>query len=374
MLLYHGFPRGLRRRLGEHQSNAVGVAQLDSIRRHGLVLSPEWFRIPENPLAAKREGESPKTDFRQTRASFTLVERKGLTAGVGDSGEPTHVELFGDFLIGLRSSDARRLGAVPVLYTYDTFGSNDDDQGDINLPKEILFGLRELRSVAIALARLEAKAADPERFTHDDAMLDRLGYVLQGDPVIRRRIEGLDRRKANELIRYLDTDRAPAWSLVDLLEISLNLFQTADSRAPDSYGLGRENAYYRQREWRIVRLYNPRLRCQRLGGSHELDGPEAMAADERENLRRRLVAVNPRFFSARRLDDSAVLRGTSDEGGGKDFFDFVQEVICPRLVEDDVEALIRQSRFQRLATTMRIAGNGREGVRELAVFVRRNGE
>ena len=374
MLLYHGFPRGLRRRLGEDRSNAVGVAQLDSIRQYGLVLSPEWFRIPENPQAAKREGESPKTDFRQIRASFTLVERKGLTAGAGSAGEPTHVELFGDFLIGLRSSDARRLGAVPVLYTYDTFGGNDDDHGDINLPKEILFGLRELRSVAIALARLEAKAADPERFTHDDAMLDRLGYVLQGDPAIRRLIDGLDRRKARKLLRYLDTDRGPAWSLVDLLEISLNLFQTADSRQPDSYGLGRENAYYRQREWRIVRLYNPRLRCQRLGGSHELDGPEAMAADERENLRQQLMAVNPGFFSASRLDNSAVLRGTSDEGGGRDFFEFVQEIICPRRVADCVEALVQGSGFQLLASSMWVAGNEREEGRELAVFVRRNGE
>ena len=265
MLVYHGFPRGLRRELGERQSNDIGVAQLEAIRQYGLLLTPEWFDIPENPLAAKREGEAPTTRFLQTRASFTMVERDELTGPANCAEAASHIELFGDFVIGLKSSDARRLGAVPVLYTYDTFGGANSDHDDINLTREILFNLRELRSVAIALARLEAKAANPERSALDAGMLDRLGYVLQGDPGIRRRIDAIDRRKADEVLQFLDTDRGPAWSLVDLLEITFNLFQIADFHESDRHGLRLENAYYKQREWRIVRLYNPRLRCQRLG-------------------------------------------------------------------------------------------------------------
>ena len=339
MLLYHCFPRGVTKQFGQLCSNHIGVKQLKIIKKYGLLLTPESFLIPENPLAAKHKGESPKMEFLQTRACFTLVEREELTA--------SHFKSFGDFAIGLKPADARKLGAVPVFYMYDTFGEVPEKSRHINLTREILFNLRELRSVMIALARLEAKAEIPGRKTLDVATLDRIGYVLDGDPIVRERIDQVDRRKARNAVDLLDTDRGPAWSLVDLIDITLNLFQTADSKYTS--GLPRQHAYYQQREWRIVRLFNPCLRCQRLGSEFELDGVEAMTPDERQDLRRRLAKLNPEFFNEDLLENSAILRGTSDRGGAKatDFFEFIEEIICPSAVAFYVKELDERDEFEQ---------------------------
>ena len=346
MLLYHCFPRGTTERFGQLSSNQIGVKQLKTIKKYGLLLTPESFPIPENPLAAKHEGESPKVEFLQARACFTLVEREELLTA-GDPETASHFELFGDFAIGLKPADARKLGAVPVFYVYDAFGEDPEKSRDINLTREILFNLRELRSVMIALARLEAKAKIPDRKTLDVATLDRIGYVLQGDPIVRRRIDLVDHQKAREAVDLLDTDRGPAWSLVDLIEITLNLFQTADSK--NSGGFLRQHAYYQQREWRIVQLFNPCLRCQRLGSDFDLDGPEAMTPDERLDLRKRLTELNPRFFNDSRLEKSAILRGTRDHDGTKatDFFEFVEEIICPSAVASCVKELDERNEFEQ---------------------------
>lgn len=345
MLLYHCFPRGA---IGQSCSNRIGLEQLKTIKEYGLLLTPESFFIPENPLAAKHDGESPKMEFLQARACFTLVEREELLMARAPD-NISHFELFGDFAIGLKPADARKLGAVPVFYVYDVFGGDSESSRDINLTREILFNLRALRSVMIALARLEAIAAIPSRSlrTLNVAMLDRIGYVLQGDPIVRRRIDQVDRRKAREAVDLLDTDRGPAWSLVDLIDITLDLFQTADSR--NSGGLLRQHAYYQQREWRIVRSFNPCLRCQRLGSEFELDGPEAMTPDERQGLRKRLTDLNPKFFNDNRLENSAILRGTKDHDGTKatDFFGFVEEIICPSTVASDVKELDERSEFEQ---------------------------
>lgn len=346
MLLYHCFPRGAAERFGQLRSNQIGVDQLETIKKYGLLLTPESFSIPENQLAAKHKGESPKVEFLQARACFTLVEREELLMA-RDSETASHFKLFGDFAIGLKPADARKLGAVPVFYVYDAFGENLENSRDVNLTREILFNLRELRSVMIALARLEAKAKIPDRDTLDVAMLDRIGYVLQGDPIVRGRIAQMDHRKAREVVDLLDTDRGPAWSLVDLIDITLNLFQTVDSKNSD--GLLRQHAYYQQREWRIVRLFNPCLRCQRLGSDFDLDGPEAMTPDERRDLRKRLTELNPRFFNDSRLENSAILRGTRGRDGARttDFFEFVEEIICPSAVASYIKELDERDEFEQ---------------------------
>ena len=319
----------------------MGMSVLRLIWEHGLLLTPEVFHIPENPLAAKREGEPPQTDFIQTRACFTLVERDELWVPKGER-QKTHVELFGDFAIGIRSSVARRLGAVPVHYMYGAFDGITGNPEDLNLSRELLLTLRELRSLAIAVARLEAKAANPKRRILDGNTLDRLGYVLRGDPAIRRRIDSLVPAAALEVMHYLDTDRGPAWSLVELIDIMLCLFQTADFGAEDARGLREPNAYFRQREWRIVQLLNADVRCQRLGSNFELDGTDAMPPDQRSELRARLRAISSEFFDDRRLEGSAILRGTRT----RHFREFVDEVICPSSVAVDVGRLLHGDAFE----------------------------
>lgn len=344
-LLYHSFPRHVAGRLEPQKVNEIGVQQLSLIRQYGLLLTPEFFEIPEHPYAARREGELAKTRFLQVRACFTLMERDDLVQG--RDAAKSHVERFGPFTIGVKGG--RRMGAVPVYYVYDAFEPSDGkryNQGDLNLTKEIRFGLRDLRSLTIAVARLEAKAANPKRNTLDTEMLDRNDYVLKGDPVIQRRIEQLDRRTAWAVVDLLDTDRGPAWSLVDLIEIMLSLFQKTDYHPSDPDQQMQMYAYFKQREWRIVRLYNPHLRCQRLGLDNDMDGDQKILPDERNELRGRLHKHN-KGWDDEYLNDCAILRGTSGTDGSpaRNFFDFVEEVVCPSDAADEVAQLIEPDGF-----------------------------
>ncbi|MDE0004285.1 MAG: hypothetical protein OXQ29_16470 [Rhodospirillaceae bacterium] len=336
---------------------------------HGLLLTPEWFEIPENPRAAKRRGEPPKTQFLQTRACFTLLSRNTLWETT-EYAAKSHVHLFGDFVIGLLPSDARRLGALPVAYVYHAFDGTTGNQEDTVFPTEILFNLRELRSLAIAVARLEARAANPRRCVLDARALDRLGYVLLGDPYIRRRIDRVGRWRARRVMRLLDTDRVPAWGLVDMLDMLLGVFQTADFREVDSYGMRKQNSYYRQREWRILRVFASELRCQRLGSDHDLDGDRAMSDSERLTLRGRLKRLNSGFFDDERLEKSAIVRGLMKEAGGRQhFWEFVEEIICPSDAASAVESLMTDIGLERVETIERRDTGGERG--EYTVFVRR---
>ena len=179
-LLYHAFPGPSRGVRGDHpEVPDLGVAQLDLMMRYGLLLTPETLRIPPNDDA--RNCEPPTVEFRQARACLTLVESRAelwQETRLDEYGRPTsHVSLFGEFAVGIDPIRARELGAVPVIYFYS---GGDAAHGRVS--HEILFTLRELRSLAIALARLEAKAGIEGRDTLGTATLDALGYVLQGEP------------------------------------------------------------------------------------------------------------------------------------------------------------------------------------------------
>ncbi len=315
-LLFHAFPgpsRGARR---ERRGIVdLGIAQLDLMIRYGLLLTPERLTIPENAAAVNRE--PPKVEFRQARACLTLVEsREELwrKTRLDEHGRPTsHVGLFGEFAVGIDPIRARELGAVPVIYFY-----SGGDSAHVRVSHEMLFTLRELRSLAIALARLEAKAGIEGRDTLDTATLDAVGYVLHGDPIVRERVDKADRRAARIAVDLLDTDRRPAWNLVDMIDGMFDLFQTADSRScPESL------AYYHEREWRIAPLFSSGVRCRRLK-TETAAGENGLPPWVRE-LRARLRALDGDFFAEQVLDDSAILHGTRD----RTFFDFVEEVVCP---------------------------------------------
>ncbi len=315
-LLFHAFPGPSRGSLSERQTTAdLGIAQLDLMMRYGLLLTPEHLHIPKNDAAVNRE--PPKKDFRQARACFTLVENREelwRNTRLDEYGQPTsHVGLFGEFAVGIDPIRARELGAIPAIYFY-----SGGDSAHARVSHEILFTLRELRSVAIALARLEAKARIEGRDTLDAATLDAVGYVLDGDPIVRERIEAADHHSARAAVDLLDTDRRPAWNLVDWIDGMLDLFQTADSRhCPESL------AYYHEREWRIAPLFSSGVRCRRLK-VEKANGEKELPAWVRE-LRGKLLSIDRDFFSEEVLDDSVILHGTHDQT----FFDFVEEIVCP---------------------------------------------
>ena len=302
-LLYHAFPRPSGRSgIPRTALLSKGVSQITLMMRYGLLLTPEILTIPVNRAAKNRE--NPQTEFRQARACFTLVESRNelwLNKRLDAFGDATsHISLFGEFAVGIDPIRARELGALPVIYFY-----SGGESAHAAVSHEVLFTLRELRSLTIALARLEAMAGIADRDTLDAATLDAVGYILKGDPIVRERIEETSKQAACVAVKLLDTDRRPAWALVDWIDAILDLFQTADGRSTAG-----SLAYYREREWRIAPLFSAGVRCRRL----RLD----KASGEKElpawvpKLRGELRLLDGGFFTEEVLNGSAVLYGTEN--------------------------------------------------------------
>ena len=331
MLLYQSFPRPGINRFSDAELDKLGVAQLALMMEYGLLLTPEDLIIPQNPKSTRPT--RPREVFSQTRACFTLARRDELWNPQGRFTREGHLQshsaLFGRFAIGLDAVSARRLGAVPVIYFYEL-----DDLQHVNVSQEILYRLRELRVLSIALAHLEAKAELADRDVLDNSTLASIGYTLDDEPGISGKISHTTKQFARSVVDLLDTDRVASWSLVDWIDTMLDFFQTADS------GSSRGSlAYYQQREWRIVRLYGPHVRCYSLGEDHYHSRQGRMPVEEKQLFRTRLRSVNSSFFSDKRLDESAILMGIGDIP----FFDFVKEIVCPMEAAYDVMAMVKDA-------------------------------
>jgi len=328
MLLYHAFPRKTAGKRGELEALQRGVDILALMMSYGLVLTPETLDMPPDPRAPDL-GEPPKTCFDQERACFTLVAREELQtprlAGRIGGAPASHADLFGEFAIGLDPVRARRLGVVPVMYFYD-------GEGYANMSRELLFRLRDLRTLAVAVARIEGRGTMPERDVRSEAELAEKGIVLEGEPRVAPLLDALPPAFARSVHELLDTNRVPAWNLVEWLDIALNLFQTADSRTtPGSL------AYFQQREWRIVRLFGEHVACHLLAVPTDADGDPFTRV--RGEVRARLAEIDPVFFDDRRLARSSLLSGAA----GEPFFDFVDEVVCPMPAAPAVQNLLEQA-------------------------------
>ena len=244
------------------------------------------------------------------------------------------------------ASHHRALGDLARFLPFTTMRKTTQnprsDSGDVNLSLEMLFALRDLRTLLVAIAWVEAKAYASLDYIMPCGLLKRFGYVLEEEPEVLKCINDLDKPTASRIANALDTDREPAWNLVGWVDILFGLFQSVDGReSARRYG----HEYYEQREWRIGQLFGPHVSCSRLNADVSgLDGNAALSARERECLRADLRALDPLFFTEERLDGSAVLRGTADKNGRTDtpFFRLVAEVICPGEAEREVAALVKQ--------------------------------
>ena len=351
MLLYHCFPRKRKCTCSwcntcEEESLALSVLQLQTMVEYGLVMTPETLTIPDNPRATT--GAPPRTTFTQTRACFTLATRHELWSDrkfATDGAWRTHSQVFGNFAIGLTSDAGRQLGAVPVFYYYKEPGNAGER---INMTHEALFVLREMRSLAIALAWLEAKApsvTDEDVWTMKE-LID-AGHVLDEEAFVKERIQKAKPEEADIVAALLETRRPAACNLVERINIVLGFFQAVD--APPARG-GHQHEYYEQREWRIGHVFGPHVLGTWL--KQNSSGDHRQAA-----LRQRLHSQNPCFFDSERLEHSAVLHGlaVADTEGRQSFFDFVTEVICPQAAKKQVENLLLDLDFEkqegRLAAT-----------------------
>jgi hypothetical protein len=343
MLLYHCFPSALARRapgrmaeeLRSKNTFEAGKLILQAIMEHGLLLTRELLEIPANP----RTRRSVAYVHRQVRACFTLCERSELAVATvrGDPPCPTsHCDLFGDFAIGIDPLQARSFGAMPTIYFYrgrkvEADARADDLDSEGGLSFQFFYRLIEIMEILRVVLRLEADSDWNERMSAAEIRAAALN--LDNYPEIEQALDRISKRgEAKALHSVLfDTDRVPAWNLVDAIGLMLDLFQVADSRTRNT-----PLAYFQQREWRIPSVFRNSDEAMSRRGLYPL-------RDQRNDALRKLVEGVERLSPAvagtqRKFDfsDCWVRSGL----GGKPFWHYVEEVVVPRGKKQEIEDFI----------------------------------
>jgi hypothetical protein len=350
-LLYHCLPR----RSTDIQIKTCGYARTDantigreilfSIFDYGLLLTPEELSIPIDP-GSKRTPPPGPLKITQRRACFTLLRFEELFSSAGqESGTPSHVGAFGDFAIGLDAVEARLLGVMPTFYYYrilqnpESFGINlptrarDRDLSAFGPSSELLFRLAELRSLLVSLAYIEAIGAPEGRAVYrtDRLLRKRLVHNPKFEPDVLNALGKLSRSKAKTIYSCIDTDRMPAWNLIEWLDILLNAFQIADSRQSIS-----SFEYYQQREWRVIQLHSPFFDCYPLRSPPDLpDWPRGKQIDALYSL-----VMSHSGAQGFRFDPENTFLLTA--AAGRRFRSFIREVVVPADLANEVEAKLRK--------------------------------
>jgi hypothetical protein len=131
----------------------------------------------------------------------------------------------------------------------------------------------------------------------------------------------------------IDTDRVPAWNLIEWIDILLNSFQIADDA--DSRSSLR---YYQQREWRVVQMYSPLIDCHPISPFSELT--ESQFFDNKQRLE---VIKSLKEHSAAQgfrldLENTFILSGTN----GRHFRSFIRQIVAPVRNAGQVEDMLNE--------------------------------
>ncbi|MDF3432958.1 MULTISPECIES: hypothetical protein [unclassified Sulfitobacter] len=310
----HSFPR-VSTSIASADPGKAGIEQLRSIFSNGIILTPENLDFPVDHENSMYDCP-PETSVVQRRASFGLLAVKDAML------DEKRSNLFGKFAIGLDTQAARRLGMLPTIYYYAAeCGTDQTLAGNKGVSHELLFRLAEIRRLLIAIAWLEAGAAESDDEYFSKEKLTYYDYVLNDEPNVWPAIQNVKRRHAARLHALLDTDRPPATALIGCLDLVLSLFQTADS----SYER-RHLDYYSQREWRIVAADTAGLLCIPFSAAHE-----------KINSARMIFEFCRRFTGSTIELDDAFLLVSSD---GVPFSSFISDVIVPLEKENDAQQVL----------------------------------
>jgi hypothetical protein len=262
MKLFHAFPRPphhldaagrMVRDPPTDDDRRKGLEILRLILTHGLLCTPEKFKLypnynteNEEKLKFLRVG-THHDEVIQSRACFTLMDRLELTQNQSTR-EAAHIDLFGEFAIGLDPIEARALGITPTVYYYRHDMGNSPNR-TAGLAAQIVERLDEIRSVFSILSYIEgnAHAGEDETAYPSPENLKNMGIEVRHQKEIKAELEKLKTEDAASIFRLLNTDRVPAWNLVDFVEIMLSLYQTTDSTIEDA-----PLAFFHQKEWRLV--------------------------------------------------------------------------------------------------------------------------
>jgi len=244
-----------------------------------------------------------------------------------------HVDLFGEFAIGLDPIEARLLGILPTVYYYkqDIGGPSGRTAG---LGWQIVERLDEARNVFSILSYLESwsnKGAQDDSIYPPAERLREMGVLIRQQPEIERELAKLKTKDAELILRLFDTDRVPAWNLVDFIEMLLSLYQTVDSTIADA-----PLAFFRQKEWRLIHHMTEHLAWFGLGQHKSYRNPLARTYSGAIHELRQFIQTSRNDPSDWYLNHCWVLV-SSDR---KHFRDFVREIVVPEHYVKRAKALI----------------------------------
>lgn len=311
----------------DDRRKALEVLRL--ILTHGLLCTPEKFKLYPNYATENEEklkflrAKTHHDEIVQSRACFTLLNTLELTEG-HETREAAHIDLFGEFAIGLDPLEARELGIAPTVYYY-RHDMGAGSRRTAGLGSQIVERLDEIRSVFSVLSYIEAQAnsgIDNVAFPSAEKLKE-MGIHVKFQKDIEAALARLTAPEAALIFRLFNTDRVPAWNLVDFIEIMLSLYQTTDSTIEDA-----PLAFFHQREWRLVHHMMPGLIWFGLGSqSHRRDPWAQEFRNDRREIRKFISGASHKSESdlAWYFNHSWVLAGTET----RQFRDFVRQVVVP---------------------------------------------
>lgn len=324
------FTRNRQRAPFDTQAQAdLALSQLESIFHFGLLLTPEEqkFRGHEFRISAgQMEKVSHQAPNTQVRCCFTFGDISALQniCAEEDIGF-NHLDVFGDFWIGLGEKAARSLGMMPVHYYHPGETDTRDEMKASDLGaampqfllkmRDIMYSLLLLDEGSDAIADINFSDWQPNwdrRFCSDTATAIRaISELFASDDRVIEKLLPFDHLRPRDAIGHIN--------------LLLSLFQTVGSEK-----LGQNMVYYDQSEWRIVDI--------------ERAGMEFLSIDQQqpdgwEEIRQRFVA-SLRRCGIVRIDQKKLLLGVHQGGMFRKFGQLVEEVGCPRHSEAVVRATL----------------------------------
>lgn len=358
MKLFHAFPRLLHRsgptgkivrRSPTEADRSKGFDILRMILTHGLLCTPENFPLYPNYHTENKQkkeflraGKSHDSII-QSRACFTLADARELSqvyeiTSDNEKQHVAHIDLFGEFAIGLDPLDARALGILPTVYYY----KQDIGEGfrkTAGLGWQIVERLDEARNVFSILSYLECwsnKGPEYDPIYPNAERLREMGILIRHQPEIEQELAKLEAKDADLILRIFDTDRVPAWNFVDFIQMLLSLYQTADSTIADA-----PLAFFRQKEWRIIHHKTEHLAWFGLGQHKSYRNPLALKYCDAINELRDFIRTGRNDPSEWYLDQCWVLARSGD----RHFRDFVREIVVPQSHVERAKELVESKSF-----------------------------
>ena len=330
MLLYHAFPQpsGVQSSDSLINQSQKGLAILSSILSEGLLCTKELYPVYANPNTARPKKKDfvkehkPYYHIEQSRVCFTLLTRDELQLPIIRNAKDlnlveSHLERFGQFSVGFDPIKMRELGAVPVWYIYD------EDSGNSNVMREILYRLDELRTLCGLIACIEAKSD-----LYDESMVPTIDYLAHLDIIPKfettalKNISRLSTADANRFLKCVDSDRLSAANMHDFLDMVFSMIQSVDNR---SFGERRLD-YITEREWRIFFHQNGSLKWSSIDGrsaTSHLKIPNKSAT----RMKKLLHSFGKENWCEQDLRNTWILHGIEDESGFHHVREFINEIV-----------------------------------------------